>query len=121
MGDKAQGPLADMPLAQLYLPGRGGKGIAVGQEQHGTRPFGEPYRGLLFPEPPRQGGPCVVRHLNMDGRVASLHIFTPRGCQASVMKQQPPQCQFFRPFSMGTCTKRTVDILVIRHRSEAYR
>jgi hypothetical protein len=77
MGDKAQGPLADMPLAQLDLPGRGGKGVAVGQEQHGTRPFGETYRGLLFPEPPRQDGPCGVMHLNMDGRVASLHIFLP--------------------------------------------
>jgi hypothetical protein len=29
MGDKAQGPLADMPLAQLDLSGRGGKGVAV--------------------------------------------------------------------------------------------
>ena len=77
MGDKAQCPLADMPLAQLDLPGRGGKGVAVGQEQHGTRPFGETYRGLLFPEPPRQDGPCGVMHLNMDGRVASLHIFPP--------------------------------------------
>src|SRR5215831_16722475 len=108
MGDKAQGPLADMPLAQRDLPGHGGKGVAVGQEQHGTRPFGEPDRGLLFPEPPRQGGPGGVRHLNMNGRVASLHIFTPSGCQASVMKHQPPHCQFFRPFSMGTCTKATM-------------
>jgi hypothetical protein len=40
MGDKAQGPLADMSLAQLHLPGRGGKGVAVGQEQHCPRPFG---------------------------------------------------------------------------------
>ena len=77
MGDKAQCPLADMPLAQLDLPGRGGKGVAVGQEQHGTRPFGETYRDLLFPEPSRQDGLGVVMHLNMDGRVASLYIFPP--------------------------------------------
>jgi hypothetical protein len=106
MGDKAQGPRADMALAPLHLPRRGGPGGAVGHEPHGPRPLGEPSRGLLLPEPPRQGGPCGVRHLNRDGRVASLPIFTPSRCQASVMKHQPPQCQFFRPFSMGTCTKR---------------
>ena len=66
-----------MPLAEFHLPGRGGKGVAVSQEQHGPRPFGQPDRGLLFPKPPRQGGTCVVIHLNADGRVASLHIFPP--------------------------------------------
>ena len=77
MGHKAQHPLADMPLAEFQLSGGGRKGGAVGQAPHGPRPFGQPDRGLLFPEPPRQGGPCVVRHLNLDGRVASLHILPP--------------------------------------------
>jgi hypothetical protein len=71
---KAQRPFTDMPLAQLHLSGGGRKGVSIGQQQHGTRPFGQPYRGLLFPKPPRQGGTCVVIHPNMDRGVAALHI-----------------------------------------------
>ncbi len=33
-------------------------------------------------------------------------ISPPSQCRAGVMKHPPPHCQFFCPFSMGTCTKR---------------
>jgi len=76
-GRKAQCPLADMPLASLHLSGGGCKGGAGGQQQHGTRPFSQSDRGLLFPKPPRQGGTRVVIHLHMDRCVASLPLSPP--------------------------------------------
>src|SRR5688572_23259583 len=52
--DKAQRPFADMPFAEFHVSSGGGKRLAVGQQQHGPRPFGAGNGGLLFPEPPLQ-------------------------------------------------------------------
>jgi len=58
--DKAQRPFADMPFAEFHVASGGGKRLSVSQQQHGTRPFGEGNRGLLFPQPPLERGACCV-------------------------------------------------------------
>jgi predicted nucleotide-binding protein len=72
--DKAQRPFADMPCAEFHGASGGGKRLSVGQQQHGTRPFGEGNRGLLFPEPPWQRGARGVIKGNVERGVTSLPV-----------------------------------------------